>query len=84
LSKDFSGSKRAAGFLIGLAVDTNVGDGVAPLDGGGVEGRKGRDFQSVKEVLFDVADAVFDPALFVAFANIAGRGLEAIMSGKSK
>ena len=50
--------------------------------GGGVEGRKGRDFQSVKEVLFDVANAVFDPALFVAFTNIAGHGLEAIMSGK--
>ena len=52
------------------------------MKGGGVEGLKGTDLQPAEKILFDIADAILNPAFFIGFAHRTGDGLEAAMSGK--
>ena len=63
------------------AVSAHIGHGIHPLAAGDVESiQMGRQLEAGQEVLLDVADAVFDPALFVAFAHSASAGFEAVVS----
>jgi hypothetical protein len=52
------------------------------VSGGRIHGIEIRDVQAVEEVLFDLADAVFDAAFFVAFADVAGHDIKTTVSGK--
>ena len=59
LEPGFLLGEQVDGFAVGLAMNADVGDGVPPLGGGGIDGGEGRDVQAVEEVLLHVADAVF-------------------------
>ena len=48
----------------------------------GLTASKAGDLQAGEEVLLDVADDVFDAALFVGLAHVAGAGLEAVVGGE--
>lgn len=61
-------------FAVGPAMETEVGDGVAPDDGGWVDGGEGRNVQAGEEVLLHVADAIFHAPLFVAFGDMQATG----------
>ena len=63
-------------------MEADVGDGVPPLDGGGIDGGEGRDVQAAEEVLLHVTHAVFDAAFFVAFAHVAGDRFKAVVGGQ--
>ena len=69
-------------FAAGLAVNADVGDGVQPLAGGGIDGGKGRDVQAVEKVLFDIADAVLDAAFFISLGHLAGHRGKSVMGGE--
>lgn len=59
-----------------LAVDAHVGNGIEPESGCGVDGAEFGQFEPVQEVLLDVAHAVLDTPLLVAFAGVAGNDVE--------
>jgi len=75
-------NKQIAGPLSRFVVDAHVGDGVEPESCRGLNGGEFRQFQAPEEILLDVADPRFDAPLLVGAADIAGRNLEAIMTGK--
>ena len=75
-------NKQIAGPLSRFVVDAHVGDGVEPESCRGLNGGEFRQFQAPEEILLDVADSRFDAPLLVGAADIAGRNLEAIMTGK--
>ena len=68
------------GFTVGFPVQADVGDGVSPLIGSGMDGGEGRDLQAVEKVFLHIAHAVFHASFFVPFSNIAGDGLKAVVS----
>src|SRR5216684_3058582 len=70
------------GFAAGLAVNADVGYRVQPMTGGGIDGAKGGDFQTVEEVFFDIPHAVFYAPLFVAFFDLASHRGKAVVGGK--
>ena len=76
--------EHLGGFFAGFAVDAHIGHGVEPLDGGRVQGIKVGDLQARQKILFDIADAVFNPALFIALAHSTGGDAKAVMVGKVK
>jgi hypothetical protein len=71
------------GLFAGFAVDAHVGDCVHPVACRRVHGTDGvGQLQSGEEVFLHITDGVFDPALFIGFAHVAGTGLEAVMGGE--
>ena len=76
-------------FFPGLAVDTDIGDGVEPLPYAGVDGGKIGNIQAAQEILLYITDPVcrrmlsgFHPAFFVSLAHIAGGDAETVMAGE--
>ena len=69
-------------WLAGFAMDADIGDGIEPLLGGGVKSTEGGQVETGEEVFFNVAHAVFHPALFIALAHIARRNGKAHVVGK--
>ena len=45
----------------GLSVDTNIGHLIHPITGGDIDALEIGEFQTIEEVLFDVADGIFHP-----------------------
>jgi hypothetical protein len=68
--------------LLSLAVDSYVGDGVEPNLYSGLDGGEFGELEAVEEILFDIADTGFDPALLIAASDIAGCDGEAVVAGK--
>jgi hypothetical protein len=78
----FVGGEESDGLFSGLGMDADVGDGFHPDSRLAVEIDKAVEVQSIEEVAFDVAAAVFDAAFFVRGADVAGFDGKAIMSGE--
>ena len=61
----------------------DVGDGIEPMAGGGVDGAEAvRWVESGEQVFLHVTDGVFDATFFVGFADVAGAGFEAVVGGE--
>ena len=71
-----------AGPLVGLAMASDIGHGVEPLPGGGVDRGEGAEFAPVEEVFLRIAHAVLDAALLMGFTHPAGLDGEAKMRGQ--
>src|ERR1019366_835808 len=75
-------SEEFLGRFVGLAVNPNIGHRVQPIARGRIDQGKIRQLQTVEEVLFDVAHAVFNAAFFLGLPDATGPELEAVMVGK--
>jgi hypothetical protein len=53
----------------GFAVKPNVCHGIEPVDGSRLERTKIRDIKTCQEVFFDIANAAFHTAFFIALSN---------------
>ena len=67
---------------MGFAMDSDIGRFIQPATAFNLDGLKGADFQTAEQVLFYVANAVFNAPLFVTFADVAGHWFKPVMSGK--
>ena len=67
---------------LGCAVAAQIGHGVEPLPGRGIEQRKVGDFQAGKEVVLNVAHGIFDAAFLMGLADATGGDAEAIVRGE--
>src|SRR6516164_3408051 len=71
-----------AGTLARLAMESHVSDLLHPAARLGVECFQGTDFQTIEEVLLDVADCVLHAPLFVSPPDITGHRFEAVVCSK--
>ena len=63
-------------------MDAHIGDGRQPDFGGRIDGTEVEEVQTIQEVLLDVADAVLDTPLLVAFGDSARRDVKPPMPGE--
>src|SRR4029079_7934496 len=76
------GREQLHGCFMRLTVNADIGDGLQPMANRRIEGWPRRQFQTTKEVLFDVFDCILDAPFFIALAHTAGPHFEAIMVGE--
>jgi hypothetical protein len=74
--------EEVAGTPCGFAMGADVGDLFHPGADFDVEGTEAADFPAGEEVSLDVFDGVFDAAFFVAAADVAGDGFEAVVGSE--
>jgi hypothetical protein len=65
----------------GLAVHTPRGDGLAPVPGRGREGAEGGELETREDRRVALPHAVFDPAFFLALANLTRGHRHAVVRG---
>ena len=61
------------GSLVRFTMETDIGDARQPHLGGRVHRTEVEEVSAIQQVLFDIAHAVFDPPVLIAFRNVAGR-----------
>ena len=66
----------------GFAVNPNVSHGVKPVNDRRVERSKIRDIKTCQEVFFDIANAAFHTAFFIALSNGTRHYGESMVIGK--
>ena len=54
------------GFAAGFTMNADIGDGAQPLQGSGIDGLKRSNRQAGEKILFDIADAILNPAFSLA------------------
>ena len=63
-------------------MNPDIGYGIQPADGGRIGDTETGYFKSGQKVFFDIADPIFNPALFIAFPDTAGGDAKAVVIGK--
>src|SRR6516164_11736930 len=71
-----------AGTLARLAMESHVSDLLHPAARLGVERFQGTDFQTIEEVLLDVADCVLHAPFFISPPDVTGHRFKAVVCGK--
>ena len=65
-------------------MDSNIGNRIEPFDGCRSKGAKIAYGKPCQKIFFDIANAAFHPALFIAFSHRTGRDGKTVVIGKIK
>jgi len=79
---EFFLGKEFVRFFLSLSMNPDIGHGLQPMAGGGIDDFVIGKFQALQKVLFYITDGVLHAAFFMWFFDSTGPDLKAVMIGK--